>query len=267
MFDPADAFSAQKAATQATDVVFPALHGATGEDGAIQKMLEDWRVTFVGSDSQASALCFDKDRFRKFMLEQGIMVPRGEVVSAEEFEKSDLRTKPFVLKPIDGGSSIDTLIVRRTTALDLRKVRDVFARHSQMLLEELIEGTEITVGILGEQALPVIEIIPPESGEFDYENKYNGATEELCPPRNVSEDLQQKAQEIALRAHKLCGCCDLSRSDFIIDKSGEIYLLEINTLPGMTAQSLFPKAANAAGLSMEELCEQLTQAALRRKKH
>lgn len=266
VIDPAEDFLSQKTRVQFADAVFPALHGTGGEDGEIQKILESWNVPFVGSDSVASSLCFDKHRYKQLMRERGILMPRGELVDKFDFADSELSKQPFVLKPVDGGSSVDTLIVRDTAQFDEAKTQELFTRHEHMLLEELIDGDEITVGILGEQVLPVIEIIPPENGEFDYENKYNGATQELCPPQNVSEELQWRAQKLALEVHKLCGCRDLSRSDFIIAKNGDLYLLETNTIPGLTEQSLFPKAAAAAGLTMAQAVEKLIQFALVRGK-
>lgn len=121
------------------------------------------------------------------------------------------------------------------------------------MLEELIEGTEITVPVLDGQALPVIEIVPPQDEEFDYENKYNGRTQELCPPQNVSRELQNQAQRLAEKVFKIMGARHLARVDMMMDKSGRIYVLEINTMPGMTDSSLFPKSAAAAGYSMPDL--------------
>ena len=134
-----------------------------------------------------------------------------------------------------------------------------------MLLEELVEGIEITVAVVGDQALPVIEIIPPEAGEFDYENKYNGRSQELCPPEHVAEDIQAEARDLALRTHNLTGCRDFSRTDMILTPLGELWILETNTIPGMTDQSLLPKAAAAAGIPMPLLCDRLVQMALARK--
>ena len=130
-----------------------------------------------------------------------------------------------------------------------------------MLLEELVEGIEITVGVLGDQALPVVEIVPPENGEFDYENKYNGATTELCPPQHVDEKAQTLTKELAVHAHQLCECADFSRTDMMVRSDGTIAILETNTLPGMTDESLFPKAARAVGLEMPALCDELVHLA------
>jgi D-alanine-D-alanine ligase len=137
--------------------------------------------------------------------------------------------------------------------------------HENLLLQELIEGREITVAVLLGAALPVVEIIAPEGKEFDYDNKYNGTTKELCPPENVSEETQQKAQKLAFDIHKLTECRDMSRTDMIITKDDDLYVLETNTIPGLTAQSLLPKAANTAGISMIALCSKLVEAVLARK--
>jgi D-alanine-D-alanine ligase len=134
-----------------------------------------------------------------------------------------------------------------------------------MLLEQLVEGVEIAVPVLDNHALPVIEIIPPSGGEFDYENKYNGASQELCPPQHVTQSVQHRAQQLAEKIHSLCGCRDYSRTDMIVRPDGSLTVLETNTIPGMTEQSLFPKAAAVAGLSMAELCTQLVELALSRR--
>jgi D-alanine-D-alanine ligase len=171
--------------------------------------------------------------------------------------------KSFVLKPIEGGSTLDALIARTPSPEKLEEAKQLLKKYDKMLLEELIFGIEITVPVLGNKALPVIEIIPPADKEFDYENKYNGASQELCPPQNVSDEIQKRAQELAERIHKLCGCNDMSRTDMIIDESGELFVLETNTIPGLTDQSLFPKAAAEAGHSMSELVDILVKSALK----
>ncbi len=134
-----------------------------------------------------------------------------------------------------------------------------------MLIETLIAGQEITVGVLIEQALPVIEIVPPANGEFDYTNKYNGATQELCPPRSIDRDIQQRAQHLALQIHKLTGGRDMSRTDMMVASDGSLHVLETNTVPGLTDQSLFPKAADIAGYDMPHLVRLLVETALKRK--
>lgn len=251
------------APTEGIDVVFPALHGIGGEDGVLQKHLETMGLPFVGSGSAASELCIDKWKFKQFLQAHNVPHPHGELIDKDTFWQSEYAQKPFVLKPYDGGSSIDTFIVRDALAADKTAIQAAFEAYEHMLVEELIEGIETTVTVLNDQALPMVEIIPPSDGEFDYDNKYNGKTQELCPPQNVSRDLQKQAGELARIIHKEAGCQDISRTDIII-RDSSLFVLETNTLPGFTEQSLTPKAAQAAGISMSALVDQLVQAALKR---
>ncbi|HSX29360.1 MAG TPA: D-alanine--D-alanine ligase [Candidatus Saccharimonadales bacterium] len=264
IIDPKNGLQRHGIALEQADVVFPVLHGAGGEDGTIQQMLEAITVPFVGSSSTASALCFDKERTKRRLKDAGITVPPGEVVTLTTMWESPLATAPFVLKPVTGGSSIDTFIVRNVKTADKKAIDKALQSHKHMLLEALIEGTELTVGVLGETALPPVEIVPPEGGEFDYDNKYNGKTVELCPPVHITPGEQWKVQKLAVRIHHALGCRDLSRTDFILDNAGTFYALEINTLPGMTDQSLVPKEAAAAGIPMTQLVDTLVAMALAR---
>jgi D-alanine-D-alanine ligase len=264
MFDPAQAGLTPKLAKE-YDVAFPVIHGRGGEDGDLQQRLEDMSLAYVGSDATSSRLCFDKWAYREAMLRADLPMAGAAVVSLDDYQNNSLTTKPYVLKPVSGGSSIDTFIVRDPSTAPYDLMRDAFGRHEKMLLEELIQGVELTVGILDDQPLPVIEIVPPEGGEFDYENKYNGASQELCPPLNVSAEIQAQAQELALQAHRLTGCRDFSRTDIMVDKKDRLFILETNTIPGMTDQSLFPKMANTAGLPMPQLCDQLATMAAKRR--
>ncbi len=246
------------------EVVFLALHGAGGEDGTIQAALETANIRYACSGVAASALCFDKWLYRQVLQAAGLPVAKGSTVTLETIWQSPLSRQPFVLKPIQGGSTIDAHIVRDPAKMDKKMLEDSLRRYGVMLLEELISGTELTVAILGDKLLPVVEIIPPEGSDFDYENKYNGKTQELCPPQHVSEEIQKKAQQLALAAHQLTGCRDLSRTDIMSNSAGQLFILETNTLPGMTNQSLLPKAAAAGGVSFPDLCDRLVQMALAR---
>lgn len=247
------------------DVVFPVLHGVGGEDGELQQRLQAQGVPFVGTDAAGSRLCLDKAAYRTRMISLGFRMAAGATVTRDEYYTHPLARKPHVLKPVNGGSSIDTYILREEANTDTSAaIAASFTRHQKMILEELIVGTELTVGILGDQALPVIEVIPPQNEEFDYTNKYNGKTQELCPPQHVPEDIQQAVQALALQIHRAAGCRDFSRTDFIVTADGVPFLLETNTIPGMTATSLFPKMAQAAGISMPQLVDKLVQLALSR---
>jgi D-alanine-D-alanine ligase len=234
-YDPKDGFVGLASFVGKVDCVFPILHGKGGEDGEVQAELEKLGFKYLGADSRASKLCYDKVEFKKILNKLSILTPKGEVVSEESIKTSAIIDRPYVLK-----QSYDP---------------KVFKNYKRMLLEELIEGTEITVSILGDSSLPVIEIIPPEGKEFDYENKYNGATQEICPPENVSENIQQAAQKLAELIHKEVGVRHLSRTDIIIDKEDKLWVLELNTIPGLTFQSLFPKAAKTSGISFEDLVQ------------
>lgn len=243
-------------------VVFPALHGKGGEDGQLQAILERMKVPFVGTGATASRNCFDKLRTLSMLKAAGLPVPATEVVKFDQLASHPLVRKPFVLKPQDEGSSVDTFLVRDISKFDLKSYREVFDRRGVLLIEELVEGIELTVPVLGNDALPVIEIIPPSGGEFDYENKYNGQTQELCPPQHISTDIQIHASKLAEQTHTIMGCRHLSRTDMILSTSGEIKILEINTLPGMTAESLYPKSAYVAGMPTTELVDKLVMMAL-----
>ncbi len=254
--DPADEDFDLETLAARMDIVMPIIHGADGEDGFMQRQLEAMRKPFLGSGSEACELTFDKALYHDLLAEYGVLMADGEVVNYAKFKRSDLRDAPYVLKPINGGSSVDTVILH-----DLAKepneayFADLFARHGEMILEQLIEGQELTVGVLGDKALPVILIVPPADEEFDYENKYNGKTQEIVNPLQVPPQVQERAQDLALRLHRLTGCRHLSRTDMIVTAEGTLYVLETNTIPGMTAQSLFPKAAAAAGYDMTALVQ------------
>ena len=233
------------------DIVLPILHGVGGEDGQIQTILENAGVAYLGSDSAVSQKCFFKDLSRKELAEAGIRIPEGGLVTYEEYQHSMLSFVPHVVKPNDGGSSIDTLLVKKPG--DSKAVKDLFEKHGRMIVEELVGGIELTVPVIDGLDLLPIEIIPPSGGEFDYENKYNGKTQELCPPKNINATKQAEAIGLAKKVHACMGCRHISRTDMILTPEGELVVLEINTIPGLTDQSLVPKAAAQAGISMKDL--------------
>lgn len=261
--DPADNLSDDD--FNGYDAIFPVLHGAGGEDGVLQARLEALgHHNFVGSDAVSSELCFDKWRYKELLGDSRILNPSGAQVTHDTLRAHPLASQPFVLKPIKGGSSVDTFIVRDVTQADFTAMEAACERYGAMLLEALIDGIEITIGVLDDRALPVIEIIPPANGEFDYDNKYNGQTQELCPPQHVPEEVQAQARGLAEQVHKLCGCRDFTRTDIMLTAGNRLYVLETNTIPGMTDQSLFPKAAATAGIPMPELCDRLAKLAAAR---
>lgn len=250
-YDPAEGLDALDEVAKDI-VVLPILHGAGGEDGVIQAELEKRGLKFLGADSQASKLCFDKDLTRERLTEHNLPMPEGAIITRDTYGSQSIIGGPHILKVARGGSSIG-VVFARGGVIDTEKLDELFALDEKAILEELVEGVEITVPILGNKAMPVIEIRPPESGEFDYENKYNGATAELCPPQNVTAEVQRKAQALAEEVHKATGCRHLSRTDMIVRSDGSLVVLEINTLPGMTDQSLYPKSAAVAGLDFPAL--------------
>jgi D-alanine-D-alanine ligase len=253
--DPKDGDKALQTAMARVDLVFPILHGAGGEDGTIQTLIERTGKPYLGSGIAASQLCFDKVAYKRLLQQHLIATPDSDMVDAAGFKRSPLSDQPYVLKPASGGSSIDTFIIRDPAAADLDAIADAFGRYAKLLLEELIEGVEITVPVLDGKALPVIEIVPPHGQEFDYSNKYNGETAELCPPQHVNAADQTAAQRLAESIHQLAGCRHLSRTDIIITPEHELYVLETNTLPGMTGESLFPRSAAVSGLAWPQLVE------------
>ena len=245
---------------QGCDMVLPILHGVNGEDGVVQKMLENINIPYLGSDSKASQIAFDKHRVHDLLEKNGVRMPKSNVVSSQDLYDPLFQT-PFVLKPIEGGSSLDTIIARNPTDVLMDQARDLLQKYDKMLLEELIQGQEITVGILGDRALSPIAIIPPENGEFDYENKYNGKTQEIVPIPDdlVSSETQELAKELALRVHNLVNARHISRVDMFVTPEDELVVLELNTIPGMTDQSLLPKSAAADGLDMVSLVKEFVR--------
>jgi D-alanine-D-alanine ligase len=252
------------------DVAFLALHGPFGEDGTIQGMLDILGIPYVGSGTLASALAMDKVMAKKVLAAEGVPVPRGIVIERAEFRKDPDGAAgraadavlPAVVKPVRQGSSIGmSLVVARDAmlpALETAFVHDILA-----LVEERLTGTELTVGVIGNRdlrALPVVEIVPRRAF-FDYQAKYDPEqSEEICPAR-IPEPAALAAQDLALRSHRALGCRGLCRVDMILTERGPI-VLEVNTMPGMTVNSLLPKAARAAGIAFPQLLERLVQLAL-----
>lgn len=240
------------------DLALPILHGFGGEDGQVQSLLEESGLKYLGSDSRASKKCYDKQLTKDILADNDILMPRGQLVGRNEYEKAILSKARHVLKPVDGGSSIDMLIdvVRGDTAPV--RLDELFTKHNQMLIEEYIEGIEITIPVLDGIDLPVIEIVLPLGETFDYLNKYNGKTDEVCPPQNVDAITQKKAVDLAQKVHKIMGCRHFSRVDMIL-RDNKLYVLEINTIPGLTDKSLFPLSAKTSGLDMTLLVKYLIE--------
>ncbi len=264
MIDTANGFHS-KIRRGSIDLAFLALHGNGGEDGTIQKILNRNQIPYAGSGPQASALAFDKSRAKRLFKRFQIPTPLYDVLTRKNW-KQKLRkwNPPYVVKPVSEGSSIGVFFVDRKDRGD-EKIQSSLKRYPRLLIEEKIEGREFTVGILGEKALPVIEL-KPTCKFYDYKAKYTKGLTKYLVPAPVSRDLTYRLQLIALRAHQALGLRDLSRVDFKVDSNNHPFVLEVNSIPGFTETSLLPKAASEAGLDFTQLCLMLLNMAYMRNK-
>ncbi|MFA7230025.1 MAG: UDP-N-acetylmuramate dehydrogenase [Victivallaceae bacterium] len=250
---------------RAADIVFPVLHGGFGENGELQKLLEAANLKFVGCGSVASAAVMDKISSKKIMQTAGITTPDWGVITRDNRTLPANLTFPVIVKPPREGSTVGIFKAETPAEWD-DAVEHALEYDDELLVEKYISGVEVTVGIVNSQTLPMIEIKSP-SGFYDYDAKYvynNGKTEYLCPPVSVTEQSQAVAAEQAMKFFNAAGCRDLLRVDFIIDASGQPFMLEGNNIPGFTATSLVPKAAKQSGISFERLCVNLVRAAWKR---
>jgi len=259
---------------RAIDVAFNALHGEFGEDGGLQRIMDTYGVAYTGSESWASMIAMNKILAKESFRDGDIKTPNGmSVRKTEDINNAAFNIvkkigPPWIVKPAKRGSSVGVSAVSNFDGL-IKGIEYALKYDNIVLVEKKIIGREATCGILenfrGEDyyAFPVVEIVPPTNAHFfDYEVKYNGKTQEICPGRfDMKTKLQ--IQETAKRAHRILGCRHYSRSDFIVARDG-IYLLETNTLPGMTSESLLPKAASAIGLEFSGLLEHLITLAKRK---
>ena len=242
-----DVKSRQVEVPAGTDICFLCLHGSYGEDGTLQAELDALGMGYTGSGAVASALAFDKLRAKEVMAEAGIPLAEGVA-----WTKENDWLPPYVLKPVSDGSSLGVHLVR--TEEEAKKARKAAGQwKGPMMIERLVEGAELTVGIVGKQALPVVEVRPTQ-GFYDYRNKYTaGSTKYLCPAP-LAKEKALELQELAKKAHVALGCEILSRVDFLVDPEGKAVVLEVNTIPGMTDLSLLPRAGQAAGIDFGNLC-------------
>lgn len=266
LFDPARDLRGLYAATQGHDFAFINLHGSPGEDGLIQCLLERIGMPFQGSDARGSLLALNKAVAKQIFEAAGLATPQWEFVPACHVnEWRPLLSFPIVVKPNTGGSSLGVGIIGCEKELDAYLAAPEIAGQD-LLAEVLIRGQELTCGVLEGQTLPPILIRPKRGEFFDYDSKYlPGATEEICPAP-VSDELTARLQSMARAAHDGLGLSDYSRADFMLAADGTPYLLEVNTLPGMTATSLLPQEARAVGLSFEQLLARLIELGLRKKR-
>jgi len=257
-----------------TDLAFLGLHGKFGEDGKIQTLLEYRGVKYTGSGIFASALAMDKDVSKVILNSISVKTPAW--IAIDKNSKNDILKLnkqildsigyPCVVKPNDEGSTVGLSIVNPDVEdIQLQNSIELAFKYSdKILIEQYIKGRELTVSIIGEEAFPIVEI-KPKGGFYDYEHKYTkGMTEYFCPAELPAE-IELKAKENAMKAHRALGCEVYSRVDFLLDQNDELYCLEVNTLPGMTETSLVPKSAAAAGMDFTALIEKLIGISLSKK--
>ena len=246
-----------------TDVVFLALHGTYGEDGTVQRQLEKLGVPYTGCDAAASRVAFDKVLTKERCFQAGVPTAPYLVLDSPSAPWPKGWQPPLVIKPVCQGSSVGLQFVRETDDWS-RALAESLRHDARVLVEELIVGRETTVGILEDQALPIVEV-RPKSGSYDFTNKYTkGRTEYFCPA-DFGAATTRRIQEAGLGAFRAVGGRDYARVDVMVRADGSPVVLEVNTLPGMTETSLLPKAAAAAGMSYAALCQRMVELALRRK--
>ena len=244
-----------------TDLVFNIIHGTFGEDGALQSILDGLGVAYTGEGEAGSRLAFDKIASKRKFDEAGVPNAKWEILTGG---KSTSIPIPLVAKPPREGSSVGVHIVQKAEELSAA-LEDCFSRDSEVLVEEFIRGRELTVGIVGGEALPVVEIVP-KVDFYSYENKYTkGNSDYFCPAR-LDEATTRAVQSAALAAHRSLGLEIYSRVDVLLDAENKPFVLEVNTIPGMTETSLLPKAAAVAGIDFASLCEEIAGLSLSRKK-
>jgi D-alanine-D-alanine ligase len=259
---------ALRLAEAAPDVVFNALHGAPGEDGTVQGMMDLMGLTYTHSGLATSVIAIDKELTKQALVPHGIPMPGGRIVESETLYAGDPLARPYVLKPVNEGSSVGVAIVTEGGAMGTPISRDAqgpWQEFDRLLAEPFIRGKELTAAVLGDRALMVTEL-KPKSGFYDFESKYtDGMTEHVCPAE-IPDEIAEACKAIALRAHQLLGCKGTSRSDFRWDDEqglAGLFLLEVNTQPGMTPLSLVPEQARHCGMSYEDLVEAIVAEALK----
>ena len=259
---------ALKLAATKPDVVFNALHGCPGEDGTVQGMMDLMGLTYTHSGLATSVIAIDKELTKQALVPHGIPMPGGRIVESETLFSGDPLARPYVLKPVNEGSSVGVAIVTDDGNIGQpisRAASGPWHEFDRLLAEPFIRGLELTTAVIGDRALTVTEL-KPKSGFYDFDAKYtDGMTDHICPAE-IPDDIAEACRDIALRAHRLLGCKGTSRSDFRWDDQRGIeglFLLEVNTQPGMTPLSLVPEQARHCGLSYEDLVEEIIAEALK----
>jgi D-alanine-D-alanine ligase len=249
------------------DIVFNALHGVPGEDGTVQGMLDLMGIKYTHSGMVTSVIAIDKELTKQRLVPAGIPMPKGTIIESESLYAADPLPRPYVLKPVNEGSSVGVAIVKADSNYGSPISRDAkgpWQEFDTLLAEPFIKGRELTVAVLGGRALAVTELIP-KSGFYDFDAKYtDGLTEHVCPAQ-IPADIAQYMMDLALKAHDLLGCRGASRTDFRWDDElgmDGIFVLETNTQPGMTPLSLVPEQARHVGISYEMLVDMIVKEAL-----
>lgn len=245
-----------------TELVFLALHGTYGEDGAVQAELDQLRMRYTGCDAAASRIGFDKVLTKERCVAAGVATARFTVMNTVNAPWPMGWNPPVVLKPVCQGSSVGLQFVERVADWSAA-LAEAMRHDARVLVEEKITGRECTVGILGDEVLPIIEIRP--KGPYDYNTKYHVRTAEYFCPAPFEPAITKRVEDAAFGAFKAIGGRDYARVDVIVRLDGEPVVLEVNTLPGMTETSSLPKAAKAAGISYEALCQRMVEMAMKRK--
>jgi D-alanine-D-alanine ligase len=242
------------------DLAFIALHGTFGEDGQVQRILEERGVAYTGDGVAESQLAFDKIRSKEAFQRDDVSTPYWQIVTGGQRPTIPI---PFVIKAPRQGSTVGVHIIKNEREIDAA-LADAGKYDRELLVEKFVPGRELTIGILGDQALPILEIIP-KGGFYDFTNKYpflnpgaGGGAEHVCPAE-IPDDLTRAIQDLALRAHRSLGLQVYSRVDIMLPDQGEPAVLEVNTIPGMTEASLLPEAAAAAGIGYAELCARIIE--------
>ena len=258
---------AVKLAEAGADVVFNALHGCPGEDGTVQGMMDLMGLTYTHSGLATSVIAIDKELTKQALVPHGIPMPGGRIVQSAELFERDPLPRPYVLKPVNEGSSVGVAIVTEGGNYGqpiAREAKGPWQEFASLLAEPFIRGRELTTAVLGDRALMVTEL-KPKSGFYDFDAKYTeGMTEHVCPAE-IPDEITEACKDSALRAHRLLGCRGTSRSDFRWDDEQGVkglFLLEVNTQPGMTPLSLVPEQAKALGMDYGELVEVIIADAL-----
>ena len=243
------------------DIIFNALHGTWGEDGEVQKILENSKVSYTHSGIAASKLAMDKNESGKIFIQNGFSYPNSIMCNLKDLIGSDIMPYPYVIKPNDNGSSVGVAIIfnefeKNEYIQSIISSQTCSDEKNKVLVQEFIDGPEVQVAIYGKDQVGCIEIVP-KNKFYDYESKYfdNGATQHIIPPRIESSKIKE-VNELGLKAHKVLNCRGVTRSDFILDnKTGIFFILEINTQPGMTPTSLVPEIAKYYGVSFDNLID------------